>query len=86
MIELKSCLRCGHRKPLGDFNHYRRSPDLRQPYCRACQRDYRLDNHAHALQHDRYRKTPTKSREYYVAHAEALKAKRRARYAASGVR
>jgi len=37
---VKTCRRCGEKKPLDDFNRHARTLDGRQSYCRTCNRDY----------------------------------------------
>lgn len=85
----KRCSKCGEVKPRDAYSLNKRNADGVQSCCKACMRQYRLDNP------DRYQQY---NLEYYAEHADAIrkqkrayqqnnreqiKAKRKARYQAS---
>jgi len=41
---MKRCSKCKAEKPLDEFNKHRKMKDGRQPHCKACKREWRLEN------------------------------------------
>jgi hypothetical protein len=61
MLNIKACAKCGTSRPLADFGKDANRKDGFQPYCKACNRQYRLANK------DRISAYREQNREYYRA-------------------
>lgn len=45
MEDLKLCSFCGFRKPLGEFNHKKKTKFLSTSYCKSCKSSYNKQNY-----------------------------------------
>lgn len=86
----KTCKRCNHQKPLGEFGNHARSKDGKSCYCKICQQLFRSDwvkrnkDHQARLEREWALKNNEKvkqlRKDYYAANKEKYTEKRKRMY------